>query len=205
MMKKRHSFVSNSSSSSYIISADISDVATQMLDLVIKDWGHDADPYGIKEVHDTWRKNLAKFLNRDDIKEGKAGIHFPSCNYDTYILYKNGQSYVATSWNHQWEDLEVFESSTYKGGGEDDEDQCTVYGLFNEENPLFWDVRDSKLITRSKEDSETSIKMCCPECYKKYPHDTFVYYYEDDKGTKYCDFHDAELVERPSKEESKEG
>jgi hypothetical protein len=204
-MKRRDSLVSNSSSSSFIISADIADVAKQMLELVISDWGHDGEtPYENKKIHNEWLTRLTKFLKKKEVKEGDAGIALPSCNYDTYIVFKNGQCYVATSWNHNWEDLDVFESSTYKGGGEDDEDQCTVHGLFNKEHPLFWDVRTGKKLTRSRCDDETSIKMCCPECYKKYPDDLSVYHYEDDKGIKYCDFCHTKLEERPSKEKAKE-
>ena len=95
-MKIRQSFVSNSSSMSFVIDkqefATIKDLAKAMIDFMFEvenDWD-----YYSEERHKEYLKLLEEAPEVD-------GIKFPSCNYDTYI-YDNGDKYfVDTCNNHE--------------------------------------------------------------------------------------------------------
>ena len=202
-MKTRESLVSNSSSSSFIVSSKIEDVATQMLGLVIEDfsgWGEELEKKN-SIMYSSWKVRLEQFLKLKEVLNGEVGIIFPSCNYDTYILKKDDKCYIATSNNHMWCDLEFYDSTHYIGGGDDDQDDDNVYNAMKEENLFFWDVRSNKKITKSKSSNEVSKHWMCPTCGKD---DEWLYFYKDDKGNKYCDVHHLELVKKSSVESSKE-
>jgi len=107
-MKIRNGFVSNSSSSSFIVSGtDIKEIATSMLDIVVEDfseWNENSKER--LKIYGKWQKNLQTIfkLNNKDILEGKIGVCFPSTNYDTYILLKDEDIiHVDTCNNHSWD------------------------------------------------------------------------------------------------------
>ena len=108
-MKTRTGFVSNSSSSSFIISSAHSkpipttkEVAALMLRIIkdsYKDWGHKVD----------WYKSAVKDLGA--IKDPYQPIEIPwSCNYETYIWFNAAGDCpsicVDTCNNHDWTGLE---------------------------------------------------------------------------------------------------
>ncbi len=92
-MKIRVSFVSNSSSSSFVFSKDkyssTYDVAIAMIPF--RDCYGDNDELIKKVEH-------IKQLHPDK----SPGLSFPSCNYDTYIMDVNNQLWISTCNNHQW-------------------------------------------------------------------------------------------------------
>jgi len=122
-MKTRNGFVSNSSSSSFIID-DISleKIARSMLKIVInnyKEWDEDIDEEDkdTNREYDIWLANLETALQRDDVKNGNLGITFPTTNFNTYILNYNNSVYVSTANNHSWKytnrDIEYLDENSY--------------------------------------------------------------------------------------------
>lgn len=89
-MKIRNGYVSNSSSSSFIISDEnfptVKDLAKYMINQMDNDYS--------QEILDKLNK-----LNIDD----NAPLSFPSCNYDTYIKKVGDRYLVSTCNNENWE------------------------------------------------------------------------------------------------------
>ena len=118
-MKVRNGFVSNSSSSSFIIEDSINEVALGMLNIVIDEFGSwDGATYDNGATYAKWRENLRVALENRDVKSGKIGITFPSCNYDTYIIKEGNKIYVSTCNNHDWS--YVSDGASVHGYGADD-------------------------------------------------------------------------------------
>jgi hypothetical protein len=176
-MKLRQGFVSNSSSSSFIIGHnDIGMIATSMLNVIIQDW---ADGKGPSKMHKEWQNNLKIALKRQDVLEGKIGITMPSCNYETYIFVYNNKVYISTSHNHEWK-LDYREN----GHGSDDGDDDIVHGkvkdrqYFNVKNRLIhskaeyidWSGKVNRACPNCKIDYAQYVvymgKNLCSECYK---------------------------------------
>jgi hypothetical protein len=97
-MKLRNGFVSNSSSSSFIISNEkfptVRDLAKYMLNAKIEDAKYEKHSNSIK-----YNKKLIKNLN--NIDENRS-VSFSSCNYDTYIKKVADCYLVSTCNNTQW-------------------------------------------------------------------------------------------------------
>lgn len=94
-MKTRNGFVSNSSSSSFVIAADkeiktVFDLAIKMIPT--REWGDDD-----KLI----RKIKSSKVNPDN------PIMFRSCNYDTYIIKEGKYFVVETCNNHDWYELDL--------------------------------------------------------------------------------------------------
>jgi len=104
-MKIRNGFVSNSSSSSFIISTEcfptVRSLATYMLKQKINEYQHDPD-VEFKKLDKLYIKRLKK------IDENQA-VSFPSCNYDTYIK-KVGDCYLVSTCNNT--DWDLWEYTT---------------------------------------------------------------------------------------------
>lgn len=102
-MKTRNGFVSNSSSSSFIIpNSNMKKIALSMMQTMIDE----AKDYNDKSHYEYKKEcmiNLKKALQLPYIKSGKYGIMMKSCNYDTWIIERNGQVYISTCNNHDWE------------------------------------------------------------------------------------------------------
>ena len=183
-MKIRNGFVSNSSSSSFIITGQtIEAIAIEMLDLVITDFS-DWDDNTVSgknkkkdrvEQFDVWESNLEKALRKKDVKNGKIGIVMPSCNYDTYIIGRADGIYVATSNNHTWDfDAPNLE---YENG----EIKWALDSDINDAN--YFDVRCGFIHSHEKWDDLRDGQMlpCCPKCKT-----TAYGYVVDTKGRKIC-------------------
>jgi len=160
-MKTRSGFVSNSSSSSFIVHNNIKRVAPTMLDIVIQDWTDwpDRTKRQIAEdriVHKTWRDNLEKALKKTSILSGKIGITLPSTNEETYIVYRNGICYVQTCRNHDWSDVEGF-GANY---GEDGNDNLSniIDGSY------FYDVKTNTIHSPVRYDHEATTPPICQKC-----------------------------------------
>lgn len=102
-MKIRNGFVSNSSSSSFIVGANSTmEVFKMMLPVIKEDYmGYSDGIAGWEKFH---AKRITKFLESqpDDFN---GGIMIPfTCNYETYIFpAMSGRCYVETCNNHDWE------------------------------------------------------------------------------------------------------
>lgn len=129
-MKIRNGFVSNSSSSSFIIKGKIDDVANSMLNTVVEDYSdwNDTDSGFAKSktrknksTYKKWLNNLKIALKNKDVQDGKIGITMPSCNYPTYVLRVGEEVYVSTANNHEWdyEAMGIRATSNSEADGED--------------------------------------------------------------------------------------
>ena len=89
-MKSRQGFVSNSSSSSFILSGKktVIEYARQMVPF--RDW----------EERDNELDNMLKQLQDDPSWNDNAPITFNTCNYETYIARLGDHVYIATCNNH---------------------------------------------------------------------------------------------------------
>ena len=104
-MKIRNGFVSNSSSSSFIISAEhfptLRDLATYMINRQIGDQEYE------ESSDDGWSKEYIeqnkKYIKRLNKLDENQSVSFPSCNYDTYIKRVGDCYLVATCNNTDWD------------------------------------------------------------------------------------------------------
>ena len=101
-MKVRNGFVSNSSSSSFIISdkhfSSVKDLAIYMINKKIEEY-----TYENENVNDEYIEYDKKLILKLDNIDENSSVCFPSCNYDTYIK-KFGDCYlVSTCNNTQWD------------------------------------------------------------------------------------------------------
>ena len=160
-MKIRNGFVSNSSSSSFIINGKISDVANSMLKTVIEDysdWGNEKATKKDLAEYEKWASNLKKALKNEDVLSGKIGITMPSCNYETYILQVDDQIHVSTARNHEW-DTDSMGNVMSEGGGFDEGKDDIVYKTLK--NADYFNVKNTLIHSQEK---CTKNDLSCPHC-----------------------------------------
>lgn len=163
IMKSRSGFVSNSSSTSFIIrNGDIGRVAKSMLDTIVEEWKGDNDWMSTKEVR-LFRKNLEKALRQKNVIEGKIRITMPSCNYETYIFKVNNDIYVSTCNNHQW-DPDSMGLVAFRGDGSDGGEEDNVHRLIGDRE--YFNIRNCLIHSKYKWDMERQIMggIICPNC-----------------------------------------
>ena len=107
-MKIRNGFVSNSSSSSFIISdknfKSVRELATYMINRKYDEYGDYGDYGGGDKKQDEYRKNEHdKYLNFLQNLDENQAITFQSCNYDTYIKKVADCYLISTCNNEDWD------------------------------------------------------------------------------------------------------
>lgn len=131
-MKIRVGFVSNSSSSSFIISREaypnVFSLAKHMLEIR-------------NSEHDSWQKSELLKIKKAETKglNKDIAVSFSTCNYDTYIIPKPQHYLVSTCNNHVWSPLRGVINT---GGGHDNDDYVE-----EESKTLFWFIREGVLAT----------------------------------------------------------
>lgn len=172
-MKTRQGFVSNSSSSSFIIKrGNIEDVSLDMLDVIIENFEEGLSARELKKAkaeHKRWRANLKSALKNKDVKEGKIGVTMPSCNYDTYLVIDGGDLYITTCNNYQWNINDINREET--------SEHNKIYGLIGDK--YFYNICDK--IIRSCEKYVEGEESKCPKCDGYYGN-----YVLDQKGDRIC-------------------
>jgi hypothetical protein len=169
-MKARHGFVSNSSSSSFILeNIDMEELANSMLDTIIEDWEEWEDSQSLAKE---WKKKLPEAVQY--AKANGVGIMFPSCNYDTHIIEKDGKLLVSTCNNHLW-DIQA-KNLDYEGG----EDYETVEEAVDSAD--FYDLRNGEVHSKEKYDDDKPFDADrkCPSCKAT------IWSYVIYKGKKVC-------------------
>jgi len=145
-MKTRNGFVSNSSSSSFILKGKTRDIARHMLTVLMEDW----KDWGYLNTH------IDSMLNNLNQLSTDIPIMMPSCNYDTYIRdIGDGKVYVSTCHNHQWD----FDAQDL--GGEDVESVLETTSI----DVCYYDLRDGSKHT--KDIWLNGKDMSCPDCKNK--------------------------------------
>jgi hypothetical protein len=134
-MKIRQGFVSNSSSSSFIVMAENSmEVFRAMTKIVKREYNEEwrgSDSEGWFETH--WADHIKEFESSHN-KYFNGGIILPfTCNYETYIFPSvDGKCLVETCNNHEWDDLKIvgWEGDSYNHA----DDDITEFVIIGEPN-----------------------------------------------------------------------
>jgi len=179
-MKTRNSLISNSSSASFICTRSIKEIALDMWKVVM-DESRDYD--GKKTYsrgHNLILSKIKKALKKPEVLNGTIGICFPSCNEDTYIIVKDGACWIATCWNHDWNNID----------GLCPQNEGIVENKI--ENDFFLMMEGNSVIsyktyTDNIEDFE------CKKC--KHPEDLWAYHIDRD-GNKYCSWKHHKLTKK---------
>jgi len=130
-MKIRTGFVSNSSSTSFVVTAKTSmEVFNKMVSVIKADYCDNGGDFR-KAWYDVQKPKVDGFLKRYP-KNYNNGIIIPfTCNFETYIFPSiGGKCLVETCNNCQWDDAfpeAIYEDNNYKQA-EDDETKFVVVG-----------------------------------------------------------------------------
>ena len=195
-MKKRYALVSNSSSSSFICHRPIAEVAYDMWEMVMRDW----EQYPKKRAKEIFKK-IKEFCKKEDVQSGEHGISFPSTNYETYIIIKDGICHIDTCNNHGFWDVEGMQGVNEDDSHEELEDKF-FYAFHFPRNVLI--KRGHGSLPR-----DSKIDLVCPECeeqWKKQDRSMIThndYFYVDIKGNRYCSMHHCKLREEERIPENK--
>lgn len=179
-MKIRSGFVSNSSSSSFVVCNTLEYTAETMLDIVIRDWS-EWDRSETKSFRDEskrrfkeWRNRLKKALKNPEVQSGKIGITFPSTNEETYIVWRRDRAFVQTCNNHDW--------SVVDGRGQDC-DGVPLGQLLDEiiQESFFYNLDNEAIHSAVKYGDSDLMDRHCLKCKQ-----TSYGYCLDRKGSEIC-------------------
>lgn len=152
-MKVRNGFVSNSSSSSFLVRANSTvEIAINMMNHWVKQFNEDSDNW-----EDFCLYNKNKFdIHIKEITDRNAPLLMPwTCNYETYIYHLKDNLYmVDTCNNHSFWNAEI---NIIKSGDSaydllEDDDYSDVN--IDEKNIKFFDLSDGRNKTSKQEEAE---------------------------------------------------
>lgn len=172
-MKSRRGFVSNSSSSNFIIHND-----NNIIELA-------KDMIACRHYHAAETLNKFTELLKNNNTPINIPIMFSSINYETYLYPIGNDIYIDTCNNEDWS--AALDIRDCQSRGEEDEDT-------SDSKPYFWDIERDLLVKmigwyKRKDLGIEWCKTCstepyyifdnntimCPRCYsKKFPEDTFT-------------------------------
>jgi hypothetical protein len=165
-MKTRNGFVSNSSSSSFVLKVglpfdDVFELAEYMIPK--REWDDD------KKLLNTLKNLKTKKSNRTSLSSNKlnfTSLSFRSCNYDTYIAKLGDYFLIETCHNHDWEldDFRVACPPEFEEHFGDD----SFYELPHKFN--FYNL-DKEFYGRPlsyKELDDKKLEYCCGKCSSDY-------------------------------------
>jgi len=159
-MKIRAGFVSNSSSSSFILSTKtyqtVFNAALAMLEIRTRD--------GWIECPEKSMIIKAKSLGVDP----EMAVTFHTCNYNTFIFRHEGQLYVSTCNNHPWQDHLDYVN---QGGGHDEGDfrdlETKIYFWYIPEDLVGKPITDEEWNAFVKDNPDLEISRSWPSCWMK--------------------------------------
>lgn len=103
-MKSRNSFISNSSSTSFIIhNSNICQISSLMYDYMIRDFRSIGNE-GHADFLSRYLPKLNRIYKQPDVISGENGIVFQSHNFDTYLLADKDRVIGITCTNHNWDE-----------------------------------------------------------------------------------------------------
>jgi len=135
-----------------------------MMKIVLSEWSEWSSN---DDIYKKWNDNLQWGLknHNEEILNGEIGITFPSTNYDTYMVFKDGKTYVTTANNHDWSPLN--DILVYSGEGEDDGERDNCNDILKGRN--FFNVRNRLIHSHEKYDFDNEKMICSnPECEYNY-------------------------------------
>jgi len=113
-----------------------------------------------KAKYRTWERNLRTVSHRQDVHDEKLGVAIPSCNYDTYIIKRDGLVFVSTSRNHEWDFPDNIIDAT--GGGADEGEDDSAHQIV--ERSMFYDITNDSIHTCEKWPEERYKRYHCSAC-----------------------------------------
>ena len=167
-MKIRSGFVSNSSSSSFIIKYDCYSSTFELAKAMVLDRGWDEDAELVEKIE----YGQAKWGDCKD-HPTQMPIAFHTCNYDTYINYKDGKYLVNTCNNHVFTCIDKYNNDV-EWLGDYDNDMTGVVFYFPEYDLLakksdvykYCDKHYDNYLCPLIGDGEFG-DPCCLKCYKE--------------------------------------
>lgn len=165
-MKIRKGFVSNSSSSSFIIGNLENETLNNPYDIArymigCREWDKE-DGKLIKKLEKALKDNL---ITKD------TNLMFHSCNFDTYIVkdFNYNKIYISTCNNHEFDELNKFDGEDYElmvDAKKDKERFFYIEGGFYLTHIPYNETYDNKRCKKEKGKKEVGMDECFGELYK---------------------------------------